>query len=99
MTANVTVVAAESDNVLAVPNAALRFQSTGRKASTVWKANGATLTPVSVQTGLTDGVRTEIVSGDLKEGDTVAVPLATAAQAKSGVPARSPFTGGGGRGR
>jgi HlyD family secretion protein len=102
MTATVTVVSAERDNVLAVPNNALRFQTARGAGQTVSKVNGPTLTPVSVQTGLTDGVRTEIVSGDLKEGDTVALPLANAAQAKTaGTQTRSPFAtgGGGGRGR
>ena len=29
--------------------------------------------PVSIKTGLTDGTRTEVISGDLKDGDQVVV--------------------------
>ena len=108
MTATVTVVAAESDNVPVVPNSALRFrpdtQAAPAKVSRgpmVWKVEAGKLTPVTVQTGITDGVRTEIVAGDLKEGDAVAVPLAGSNGAKSAsAPAKSPFAAGatGGRG-
>ncbi len=106
MTANVSIVVAESDHVLAVPNAALRFQpdnqpapaKAARKAgSTVWKVANGQLTAVSVQTGVTDGVRTEIVSGDLQEGDTVAIANATTgtkATPNAQNQTRSPFAGG-----
>jgi HlyD family secretion protein len=100
MTANVTVVAAERDSVLTIPNSALRFRKNGNTPA-VWKIEGAQLTPVPVQLGLTDGVKTEVAGGDLKEGDAVAVSTANAAA--KGAPAqttRSPFAGtaGGGRG-
>jgi HlyD family secretion protein len=108
MTANVTVVAAESDNVLVAPNSALRFrpdtQAVPAKPSRgpmVWKVEAGKLTPVTVQTGITDGVRTEIAAGDLKEGDAVAVALPTSGGAKAAsAPAKSPFaaSAGGGRG-
>ncbi|MBZ5626516.1 MAG: efflux RND transporter periplasmic adaptor subunit, partial [Acidobacteriia bacterium] len=108
MTASVTVVVAESDNVPAVPNSALRFrpdtQAAPAKASrgpVVWKVEAGKLTPVGVQTGITDGVRTEIVGGDLKEGDALAVAISATNSAKSAsAPARSPFAAGaaGGRG-
>jgi HlyD family secretion protein len=108
MTASVTVVVAESDNVTVVPNSALRFrpdtQAVPAKPSrgpVVWKVENGALTQVAVQTGITDGVRTEIVAGDLKEGDAVAVPLSAASGSKSAsAPAKSPFAAGatGGRG-
>src|SRR5579871_624688 len=108
MTANVTVVAAQRNGVLAVPSTALRFrpdaQATPAKpvrGPAVWKVDATgKLTQVSVQTGTTDGVRTEIVAGDLKEGDVVAVPSTTASGAKATTtPARSPFAGGTAGGR
>ncbi len=107
MTANVTVVAAESDNVLAVPNSALRFQPAAapapqkrNAAPEVWKVDNGKLTPVTVQTGVTDGVRTEIVSGNLNEGDTIAVAANVTGSKSPATSARSPFAGGGGgRGR
>jgi HlyD family secretion protein len=112
MTANVTVLTARRENVLAVANSALRFRPataqgadnaprnpgvTGRRP--VWKIDGQTLTPVRVELGITDGVNTEIVSGNLAEGDKVATPAAAAGARNGKAPAASsPFpTGGGGR--
>src|SRR5688500_14468283 len=121
MTANVTIDVSSVQNVLRVPNAALRFkppQQEGEKAeksSTPAKRDpvqtaarsgqgggpagaaaqmpggrrrggggggarpqtvyvmGAdkTLTPVSIRTGISDGRFTQVVSGGLKEGDTI----------------------------
>jgi HlyD family secretion protein len=51
--------------------------------------------PVEIRTGITDGRNTQVVSGDLKAGDTVIVGLATA---KAGAKA-SPMGGPGGPGR
>jgi len=52
--------------------------------------------PVEVRTGITDGRYTQIVSGDLKAGDTVIIGLATAKAAATGSPMGGP--GGGRRG-
>ena len=103
MTANVTVIYAERQGVLSVPNAALRFHppsppgasgaaapsasGSGRphnhhgppsadeapEARTVYVLRGGEPQPVSVHTGLTDGTQTEVLDGDLKEGDSVVV--------------------------
>ncbi len=109
MTANITVITERHENVLAVPASALRFRPEGQqqaansgkpdRSSRVYKIAGKELVPVTVQTGLSDGVSTEIVSGDLNEGDVVAVPSATQAATSGRTPAgRSPFQMGG-RGR
>ena len=78
MTANVTAIVAEKENVLTVPNAALRFkpatagdapQATAKNhGPTVWKIDGEQLTPVRVKLGITDGVVSEVISGDLQPG-------------------------------
>jgi HlyD family secretion protein len=108
MTANVTVSVAESDNVLAVPNTALRFRPDTAPAlrrnnsgPVLWKVENGAPKPVNVQTGVTDGLRTEIVFGDLKEGDVVAVASTSATGTKSAAApaARSPFAAGGRGGR
>jgi HlyD family secretion protein len=109
MTANVTVVTRQRNNVLAVPAAALRFRPEGEPAansawpgrgSRVYKIAGKELIPVTVQTGISDGVATEIVSGDLHEGDPVAVAAVPQGAQSGRTPAgRSPFAMGGGRGR
>jgi HlyD family secretion protein len=107
MTANVSIVVAQKDQVLKVPNAALRFtppqsertngQSSERNAAKaegratqgrpvtvstdsggqtkrVWKPGASgDLEPVTIQTGISDGVSTEVVAGTLGEGDLVAI--------------------------
>ena len=101
MTANVTAIVAEKENVLTVPNAALRFRPenvTDRpKGPTVWKIDGEQLTPVRVRLGITDGVVTEVLSAGLQEGDDIATPSAQTAKAGA-APARNPMMpmGGGG---
>jgi HlyD family secretion protein len=116
MTANVTFIYAEKDDVLKVPNAALRFRpppsllgegkagpsgpaapgaggaaggpggggggglragaAGGRPGQapdrrTVWTLAGDKPVPQKVKTGISDGSFTEVVEGDLKEGDVV----------------------------
>lgn len=114
LTANVKFVLAEHKDVLAVPNAAVRYQpdeslllpeyrevaaeaakaTRGGAERIVWILDeGDILRPVRVKTGLNDGVMTEIVSGDLKEGMR-AVTGATqvaASQAAATGDAGSPF--------
>ena len=141
MTANVTVVYAERQKALSVPNAALRFRppaslsgGTGTAAGTasgegahrharaqasgeggddggtgggghgsgprgggdasegrtIWVLRGGSPQAVTVHDGLTDGTNTEIVDGDLNEGDAVVVD-ATSPDA----PAPTPSAGGG----
>lgn len=62
---------------------------------TVWKLNTAdnSLVPVAVQAGITDNSNTQIMQGDVKEGDEFVTSLQTAVVAVAG---RGP--GGGGRG-
>lgn len=103
MTANVSIVVAQREQVLKVPNAALRFmpprtegdrqgsdgQGTkadggrpihaGREAGpsrTIWKQmENGDLVSLQVQTGISDGVTTEILSGGLTEDDSVVVGI------------------------
>jgi HlyD family secretion protein len=106
MTANVSIVVAQRDDVLKVPNAALRFtppsagqgdrsmpggkpakekggeqtaavgRGTGASSRTVWKQGlSGELEPIRLQTGISDGLATEIVSQELSEGTSVVVGL------------------------
>ena len=82
------------------PTAAFRFQSkpVPRPAPpAVWKIEGRSLTPVSVRSGLSDGVVTEVVSGQLQEGDKIATPAAASGTAKKAAPSMLPMGGRGGR--
>ncbi|MBK9306143.1 MAG: efflux RND transporter periplasmic adaptor subunit [Nitrospira sp.] len=103
MTANVSIIVAQNDKALKVPNAALRFRppllerehpevngatasvvaggsilksDEGRTQKGVWKlTENENLAQIPVQTGISDGVATEIVSGGLTEGDMVVIGL------------------------
>jgi HlyD family secretion protein len=80
MTANVRVVTDKRENVLKVPNAALRYRPA---AGRLWiVGENARPVPVTVRTGLSDGASTEIVEGPLKEGDEVILGAADAPAAK-----------------
>ncbi len=84
LTANVEFILAERDNVLAVPNSALRFTpdaamvpeeylnfSLNEDERSVWVMRDGKICPVDVKTGLNDGVHSEIIAGNLKPGDEV----------------------------
>lgn len=51
-------------------------QSAGQKKARVWiQAAGGELTPVMIKTGITDDINTEVIEGDLKEGEIVLAGL------------------------
>ena len=99
LTANVTIFTLERNNIVSVPTKALRFTPTkemlnpGEKiedcqgAHKVWVREGKTLKAYAVKTGITNGTRTQIVSG-IKEGAEVIVEMkaasADAEQANAG---------------
>jgi HlyD family secretion protein len=153
MTANVTISVARVQNVLRVPNAALRFRPEGVKETPATTSGGAQSAsnapnqnrgmtqlaqgggsgaagaagalgrgwrrgggqqekkqqtvyildankkpqPVQIRTGITDGRYTEVVEGNLKEGQDVIVGLVTS-KVESGGATSSPFGGGRGPG-
>lgn len=107
MTANINCEVARREDVLKVPNAALRYRpaedtkvkerrsKTGSKAAVpkVWiqKRGQATPGSVELETGISDGLFTELVSSKaLKEGDQVIVGAAENNSASTA--AVSPFT-------
>lgn len=152
MTANVTISVARVQNVLRIPNAALRFRPEGVKEPATATTSGGRQSaaanapdqnrgmaqmaqsggagpagaagafgrgsrrgggpqekkqqtiyvldankkpqPVEIRTGITDGRYTEVVEGNLKEGQDVIVGLATSKVESSGATG-SPFGGGG----
>jgi HlyD family secretion protein len=129
MTANVSIVVAQRDDVLKVPNAALRFtppsagqgdrslpggkpakekggeqtaaagRGIGAPSRTVWKQGlSGELEPIRVQTGISDGLATEIVSQELSEGTPVVVGLDRPKGERSGSDLPPGFGSGGQRG-
>jgi HlyD family secretion protein len=81
MTANVSIIVAENKDVVRIPNAALRFRMTEatktqtqvRKGAGVWMLEAGKPVRVQVSTGISDGNFTELLSGDLKEGQELIV--------------------------
>jgi HlyD family secretion protein len=69
------------------------------RASTIYEPLGAKGEPkaVEIRPGITDGRFTQVVSGEVKAGDTVIVGLATAKAAAPGTSAPGTAPGGGGR--
>jgi HlyD family secretion protein len=129
MTANVSIVVAQRDAVLKVPNAALRFtpptagqadrstlgsKSTKEKGAeqaagagrgatalsrTIWKQGpSGELESMQIQTGISDGLATEIVSEGLSEGALVVVGIERPKGDRSGSELPPGFGSGGQRG-
>lgn len=85
LTANVKFIRDERKNALSVSNAAIRFNpdptfinpaiqvpTPAADEAILWKENATgTLDPVLVKVGLNNGITAEILSGDIKEGDSI----------------------------
>ncbi len=95
MTANLNIIIDKRDNVLLVPNRALR--NNGRQRAVTVMVEGQQIS-VPVQTGMTDGTNTEITGGGLKEGDQVVLTPTTGARAGGFGPGAGPVIVGGGPG-
>ena len=79
MTANVSIIVAGKRDILKVPNTALRFRppETGKPAvyknAGVWLLANQSPKRIAVTTGIGDDKYTEIISGEIKEGQEVIV--------------------------
>ncbi|MBK8082789.1 MAG: efflux RND transporter periplasmic adaptor subunit [Devosia sp.] len=95
MTAQVTIVLASAENVLAVPSSVLKTAGRGKTVE-VWDAASKSSEVRPVEVGLTNNVMAEIRSG-LEEGDLVVVSggSAAASAATSAGNPRSLLSGGG----
>ena len=94
MTANIEVVYAERATVLRVANAGIRFRPPANllgvkppviplDRKVVWVRRDGLSTPLLFKPGVSDGVLTEIIEGDLHEGDQV---ITEATSTRSGAP-------------
>lgn len=107
MTANVSIIITRRSAVLRLPNAALRFRlpdngaaaaTRGRRTGgasrtrTVYRLVNGQPEPVAVQTGISDGIHTEVLDG-LQEQDLVITAL-TQPVAAAAPPATNPLAGG-----
>lgn len=80
MTANVSIIISSKNNVLKVPNAALRFRVSEKipggeqkKGPGIWTLENGKTRRIAVSTGISDGNYTEVVSDSLKEGEQVII--------------------------
>jgi HlyD family secretion protein len=76
MTAKADVITGDTPDALQVPSAALRYQPQGvpqPSGSHVWVPAGDTIRPVAVRVGVSNEGMTEIVGGNLSEGETIVV--------------------------
>ncbi len=103
MTATISFEVARAENVLLVPNAAMRFNPSAQAEGSDWMRPGKArpMRPrvfrlqdgvpaeAPIEPGLTDGVFTEIRSGELREGDNVVIEQIGGVR-PTGVPARGP---------
>jgi HlyD family secretion protein len=80
MTASPSIIVDQRDNVLTVPNRAIRTQGRQKFATVLFEGQQM---QVPVQTGLASDTATEITSG-LKEGDEVVLNATTTTQTRSG---------------
>jgi HlyD family secretion protein len=106
MTATISFEVARAENVLTVPNAAMRFNPAAappdgdwmrpgkarRMQPKVYKLDGGRLVEVSIEPGLTDGASTEVRSGELREGE--AVVIEQLGGPRGSAPTRTPRFGG-----
>jgi macrolide-specific efflux system membrane fusion protein len=106
MTANVVFNVSEKDDILLIPSEAIQTGSDGRSFVLKGAAKqGDKPQTVIIQTGMTDGKQTEVVSG-LAEGDKVLLKTFSAGQVAAPASGSNPFspsmpsgrTGGGGGG-
>ncbi len=110
MTATVTITTAQRDQVLRIPARALRFRPPSKTATeaehaplrkgppTVWVVGpSGSVRGVEVKLGIQNDLFAELVSGDLHEGDVVAIALRTEARERSGGGPPRFALGGGGR--
>jgi HlyD family secretion protein len=76
MTAKADIITGDIPDALQVPSAALRYQPQGvpqPSGSRVWVPAGQAIRPVAVRVGVSTESMTEIVSGNLSEGETIVV--------------------------
>ncbi|MFZ3122529.1 MAG: efflux RND transporter periplasmic adaptor subunit [Thermodesulfovibrionales bacterium] len=81
MTANVSIIVSSKKDVLRIPNAALRFRPSENsgmtrqkpKGSGVWVLENKKPKRIAITTGINDGTYTDLLSGEVREGQEIIV--------------------------
>lgn len=93
MTANVTFIVESKEGILRIPNSALRFKmpnTAPSKQQGVWVIRGGKPIRINIKTGISDGESSELLEGDLREGEEVIVDLTGQKTPQSGTTPRPP---------
>jgi HlyD family secretion protein len=100
MTANVSVIIADKENILRVPNAALRvkiqsgdLKEPAPKGPGVWVLENKKPKRVSLKLGISDNRFTEVTAGDISESDAIIVEVKSNSSKASGQSPRPPGPG------
>ncbi len=90
MTANVRIITAVRKDVLKLPNAALRFapldarkENAGQKGKAVWIIENNKPKRLPVTTGISDGSFTEMLTGDVRQGQELIVEVLSKSKNKA----------------
>lgn len=79
MTANVSIITAKNEDVLTVPNMALKFtpktDGTKYKTQGLWVKDGLKLARVDIKTGASDDSFTEVIGDNIYEGEKILVGI------------------------
>lgn len=94
MTASANIITQMKDNILLVPSSAVQ---TNNGQSSIRIIKNGQMETINVETGLSSGIETEIISG-LSEGDTVVTSIITSQGQSTSNQTRSPFSSFGGGG-
>ena len=80
MTANVSILTAVKKDILKIPNAAMRFRPSDKnkvnaqqKGFGVWQLVNGEPNRIPVSAGISDGSFTEVISGDIREGQEIII--------------------------
>ncbi len=75
MTANVSIITGKQENILTVPNTALKFTTADNKQryehKGIWIDKKGKPVRINIETGVSDDSYTQIISDNIKEGDLV----------------------------
>lgn len=85
MTANVSIVVSSKKDVLKIPNAALRFRPSEKRGMNrqkeqgigVWVLENKQLKRIEITAGISDGMYTELISGEIRDGQELIVESLT----------------------
>jgi HlyD family secretion protein len=95
MTANVSVIVSSKKDVLRVPNTALRFRPPSEKrdvtakkgkGSGIWVLEDKKPKRIAITTGISDGMYSELLSGEISEGREIIVESLSKTKTQSSAP-------------